>query len=105
MNDAQLVCPRCGNSMATFARAGIQIDQCSSCRGIFLDRGELEQLVNSENAFYQQPANQPPPAYPPASYPPSEQRSYEHDHDHEHHDYEHHHGHHGRRSFLHELFD
>jgi Zn-finger nucleic acid-binding protein len=38
--------------MHTLERGGVIIDQCGNCRGIFLDRGELEQLVNAEIAYY-----------------------------------------------------
>jgi Zn-finger nucleic acid-binding protein len=34
--------------MRTYERNGILIDQCAECRGIFLDRGELEQLLGAE---------------------------------------------------------
>jgi Zn-finger nucleic acid-binding protein len=34
--------------MRTYERNGILIDQCEECRGIFLDRGELEQLLDRE---------------------------------------------------------
>ena len=32
-------------------RERVVIDQCSACRGIFLDRGELEQLVDAEQQW------------------------------------------------------
>jgi uncharacterized protein len=38
--------------MMTFDRRGVHIDQCENCRGIFLDRGELEQVVNAEQSHY-----------------------------------------------------
>jgi uncharacterized protein len=38
-------CPKCGGTMRTFDRSGVHIDQCENCRGIFLDRGELEKLI------------------------------------------------------------
>jgi Zn-finger nucleic acid-binding protein len=28
------------------------VDQCTECRGIFLDRGELERLVDAEGQHY-----------------------------------------------------
>ena len=43
-----LICPKCRGEMRTYERNGIFIDQCEECRGIFLDRGELEQLLDSE---------------------------------------------------------
>jgi Zn-finger nucleic acid-binding protein len=38
--------------MRTYERNGIHVDQCSECRGLFLDRGELEHLVQAEGSFY-----------------------------------------------------
>lgn len=29
------------------------VDQCTGCRGVFLDRGELERLIDAENAYYE----------------------------------------------------
>ena len=59
--------------MRPYERNGITIDQCSECRGIFLDRGELERLIDAESAWAgqqqasapqpSQPAYQPQPAY------------------------------------------
>jgi len=44
----QLTCPKCAGSMRSYERAGIIIDQCSECRGVYLDRGELEKLIDAE---------------------------------------------------------
>jgi Zn-finger nucleic acid-binding protein len=49
--------------MQTYNRNGVQIEQCSGCRGIFLDYGELESLTRVESQW-SQPA--PPPAAPQA---------------------------------------
>ena len=38
-------CPRCTTSMEELDRDGITIDRCTSCRGVWLDRGELERLT------------------------------------------------------------
>jgi len=43
-----LRCPKCAAEMVTHERSGITIDQCRECRGIYLDRGELEKLVDAE---------------------------------------------------------
>jgi Zn-finger nucleic acid-binding protein len=51
--------------MHTYNRNGVQIEQCSGCRGIFLDYGELESLTRLE-AQWSQPAPPPPPAAPQA---------------------------------------
>ncbi|MFN8622274.1 MAG: zf-TFIIB domain-containing protein [Chloroflexota bacterium] len=44
---APLRCPRCAGEMELEPRAGITIDRCAGCRGLFLDRGELERLIES----------------------------------------------------------
>ena len=44
-----LRCPKCAGEMVTYERSGIHVDQCRECRGIFLDRGELERLVDAES--------------------------------------------------------
>lgn len=55
-------CPKCSGPMRTYNRNGVHIEQCDSCRGVFLDFGELENLLQLENRFVQQP---PPPNYGP----------------------------------------
>ena len=45
---ATLICPKCRGAMRTYERNGVLIDQCEECRGIFLDRGELERLIDAE---------------------------------------------------------
>jgi Zn-finger nucleic acid-binding protein len=37
--------------MRTYERNGVTVDQCTDCRGIFLDRGELERLVDAEQGW------------------------------------------------------
>jgi len=46
-------CPRCpSSSLALSERQGVEIDYCPDCRGIWLDRGELDKLLEfaAENA-------------------------------------------------------
>ncbi len=57
----ELVCPKCGAGMRTYERNGIHVDQCTSCRGVFLDRGELEHLIDAEQTFYKPAPSQPMP--------------------------------------------
>ena len=38
--------------MRTVDRQGVHIEQCENCRGIFLDHGELEQMLAAEDRFY-----------------------------------------------------
>ena len=47
-----LLCPKCHNIMTRYERNGVVVDQCSGCGGMFLDRGELEHLIQAEAAFY-----------------------------------------------------
>ncbi|SFT52122.1 hypothetical protein SAMN05660657_01293 [Geodermatophilus amargosae] len=42
--------------MRTYERNGVHVDQCTECRGIFLDRGELERLIDAENSWHGAPA-------------------------------------------------
>ena len=48
----ELTCPKCSGTMRTYKRNGVHVDQCSDCRGIFLDRGELDRLVDAETAWH-----------------------------------------------------
>jgi uncharacterized protein len=49
---ATLTCPKCGGEMRSYERNDVVVDQCAECRGIFLDRGELERLVDAEDRHY-----------------------------------------------------
>lgn len=63
-----MICPKCSGTMKTYDRLGIHVEQCDQCRGIFLDHGELDQIVAAE----QTPDAPPPlPGYPPAAAPPT----------------------------------
>lgn len=80
-----MVCPKCRGGMRTYERNGIHLEQCDSCRGIFLDFGELESLTRLETQLAApapapapqaaaQPttvvyAQQPQQPYPPQPYP------------------------------------
>ena len=50
---AELECPKCQSPMRTYERSGLTVDQCTGCRGVFLDRGELERLIDAEGAYYE----------------------------------------------------
>lgn len=41
-------CPKCGSPLQEVDLLGIKADQCTGCRGIFFDQGELEILLKSE---------------------------------------------------------
>jgi Zn-finger nucleic acid-binding protein len=54
-----LTCPKCRGAMRTYERSDVTVDQCTECRGIFLDRGELERLVDAELRYNAPPQQQP----------------------------------------------
>lgn len=72
-----LTCPKCQGSMRVYERSGVTVDQCSECRGIFLDRGELEKLIDAEEAFNATQAPPPPQPAPQPSQPRYDDRRYE----------------------------
>ena len=99
-------CPVCtGVELKIAERQGIEIDYCPDCRGVWLDRGELDKIIE-RSATQQQPAYAPPPAQP-AYQPQHNQQTYQHNYDrhHDKHHDKHGYGHHGRKSWLAELFD
>jgi uncharacterized protein len=52
-------CPTDGTTLVMSERSGIEIDYCPTCRGVWLDRGELDKIIERSLG---QPA--PPPAQP-----------------------------------------
>lgn len=120
-----MTCPKCHGEMRVYERSGVTVDQCTECRGIFLDRGELEKLFEAEANWNSrqasaasrpapQPGYAPPPPPPPPGaygapgYPPPP-AAYGAPHGYHGH-YRQHGGYHGhyqrkRRGFLGELFD
>ncbi|QTC87424.1 TFIIB-type zinc ribbon-containing protein [Brevundimonas pondensis] len=76
-----LMCPNDNAAMQTLDRNGVQFDMCPTCRGVWLDRGELEKLMASAaeegratapqaapQPTYQQPAQQQPWGGQPQGY-------------------------------------
>ncbi|MBS1893273.1 MAG: zf-TFIIB domain-containing protein [Actinobacteria bacterium] len=39
--------------MRSYERNQVVVDQCTGCKGIFLDRGELERLIHAEGNHYE----------------------------------------------------
>lgn len=67
-----LLCPNDNSSMQTISRSGVDFDMCPTCRGVWLDRGELEKLMAAGGAdagYAAAPPSQPRGSAP--SYPPS----------------------------------
>lgn len=121
----QMTCPKCHGEMRVYERSGVTVDQCTECRGIFLDRGELEKLFEAEanwnsrqaaGARPQQPGGYaPPPPPPPAPHGYAQPAPYAQAYpaqpaygQHGYHGHYRHHGHYRKRhrgGFLGELFD
>lgn len=60
---AAMSCPVCRVPLAMSDRQGIEIDYCPQCRGVWLDRGELDKII--ERSLPQAaPAPQASPAPP-----------------------------------------
>jgi hypothetical protein len=107
-------CPTCTSvDLVMSERQGIEIDYCPTCRGVWLDRGELDKIIERSAAAYGAqpqfvPASRAVPA-PQANPVPPPQAAYHGHPGKEHHDDrdDHHHGwaKHGKRSFLKDLFD
>jgi len=43
-------CPKCGLQLAEIDFQGVKIDECSECRGIWLDANELQQIISLGSA-------------------------------------------------------
>ena len=46
-----LRCPNCTTEMMLSNKNGVEIDHCPRCRGVWLDRGELEKLTSMQNRY------------------------------------------------------
>jgi uncharacterized protein len=80
--------------MRSYERSGVTVDQCTECRGIFLDRGELERLVDADTRWHEGDSRQASPT--PQQQPYSQQEYGGHGYSRPHKK---------RKSFFEELFD
>lgn len=92
-------CPSCNETLAMAERQGVEIDYCPKCRGVWLDKGELDKIIeksleqqtpdqSQQNQNYNPPYNQG--GYGGGGHHGSKHGGY---------------GKHGRRGFLGNLFD
>lgn len=72
-----MICPNCGEQLKMADRQGIEIDYCPQCRGVWLDRGELDKIIDRSGELMS---------------PPTQSRG-------------HYHGRKKPKSLLHQLFD
>ena len=45
-----LLCPACMDELRITERQGVEIDYCPKCRGVWLDRGELDKIIERSAA-------------------------------------------------------
>ena len=64
-------CPTDGTVLTMSERSGIEIDYCPTCRGVWLDRGEIDKIIERSLA-QSAPAT---PAAPAPAPPPQQQYS------------------------------
>ena len=97
MNQAAgMPCPVCAVPLVMSDRQGVEIDYCPQCRGVWLDRGELDKIIERSASDLAPAQAAPPPqqqpGYAPQSHP---QHGYGHGQPYKK----------RRKSFLEELFD
>jgi Zn-finger nucleic acid-binding protein len=84
---APMACPVDGTTLVMSERSGIEIDYCPTCRGVWLDRGELDKIIERNAASQAQQAAPTPTPHQPYA-PGYGHKPYK-----------------RRKSFLEELFD
>lgn len=93
-SQTRLLCPACKVDLVMTERQNIEIDYCPKCRGVWLDRGELDKIIERSLS---QPGEQPGRQEPAPGYYGGHERT----------------GHHGGygghgyrgKSWLRDLFD
>ena len=92
-------CPICTTSNLVMSeRQGIEIDYCPDCRGVWLDRGELDKIIERAVPQEMSPPPQPPHAPQPNFHANGQAPGYGHGYSHGQKPYR-------KKSFLEELFD
>lgn len=97
-----MLCPVCSVQLVMSERQGIEIDYCPQCRGVWLDRGELDKIIERSVGSGAQGRSAPPPQQgyqQPYRQEPRYEKPYHHD--------SHHHGHYKKKhkSIWGEIFD
>ena len=46
----RMKCPKCGMNLVEIDYKSIRVDRCSACEGVWLDSGELAQIINLEKS-------------------------------------------------------
>ena len=92
---AAMPCPLCQIPLVMSERQGVEIDYCPQCRGVWLDRGELDKILQRAASESAQPAPRPQADFRQQDYPQQgyQQQGYAQPYKKR------------RKSFLEELFD
>ena len=91
-------CPVCTIALVMSERQGVEIDYCPTCRGIWLDRGELDKII--ERSVPAAAPEQRPPAAAPYQQEQSNNK-----HQDKHHSHDHDGPYHKKKRGLLDLFD
>ena len=86
-------CPRCQDALMRTRRHGVEIDSCPRCQGVWLDRGELQKILQAVIEGI------------PNREPDGREHGYEHYYNRDYDDDDRAEAKRGRRSFLNDLFD
>jgi Zn-finger nucleic acid-binding protein len=49
--ETEVECPIDGSELRITERGGVEVDYCPKCRGVWLDRGELDKIIDRAGAF------------------------------------------------------
>lgn len=97
---AGMLCPACKVDLVMSERQNVEIDYCPKCRGVWLDRGELDKIIERVAT---QDAPPPPPVAQQQPAPPPPREHYREEH---YGGYDKHRKYgHRRKSWLEEIFD
>lgn len=91
-------CPTCSNTdLLMTERLGIEIDYCPQCRGVWLDRGELDKIIERSTGEFAQKASTQLNNQPSSHHDSNHRYTDQHNDNHQ--------GYRGKQSFWKELFD
>jgi len=94
-----MFCPACKDTVLSMTeRQGVEIDFCPKCRGVWLDRGELDKIIEKSAADAE-------PAAPVVQAPQYQQPQPQPQHQQPHYQQPYYKGYKRKKSFLEELFD
>lgn len=83
-----MMCPTCDAELKLSERQGVEIDYCPKCRGVWLDRGELDKIIERSGSYSNEHSSNE-----------HERRDYDDDHDPRYYEKK------KRKSFIEDLFD